>query len=158
MPRLCRAVVAVVIVIAACGADGETEGLIDPYGQARARFMAECLAESGFPDVRVVGSATIYDPTPEESDEFALAEAACLLDMERELPIPEADPENLARFHADLMETAACLQAEGYTISAPPTLDEFLAEQDSPWHPYLEVRPSDPEEWERINRVCPQPS
>lgn len=50
----------------------------------------------------------------------------------------------------------ACLEAEGYTVSEPPTKDSYVESQGENWVPYDAVVTNSLAEWEEINRLCPQ--
>ncbi|NIA24441.1 MAG: hypothetical protein GWP04_02610 [Gammaproteobacteria bacterium] len=57
------------------------------------------------------------------------------------------------------LEKRNCLEADGYAIEAPPSVDEFVETYfTDPWLPYNSIpKTLDQREWDRLNRVCPQP-
>lgn len=81
-------------------------------------------------------------------------------------PAPPAVDEALARavyeFH---LGTRECLIEHGYSISPPPSDEQFIDtyvnsfsgnDPAAPWSPYIEVDPATEAEWAAINEACPQ--
>jgi hypothetical protein len=54
------------------------------------------------------------------------------------------------------LKVKACLEAEGYTVSEPPTKDSYVESQGENWVPYDAVVTNSLANWEEINRLCPQ--
>ena len=68
--------------------------------------------------------------------------------------------EQVTEFFHQQLGTNACLEAEGYTIDDPPSLDTFsdsyMSGQDI-WLAYGSLPVLSQQEWYRIQEVCPQP-
>ena len=77
-------------------------------------------------------------------------------------PQPNTEPmtEDGARSqYAALIQSKACLEKLGYSISDPPSetkfVDDYLGGQE-PWSPFSEV-PDLGAKWDEVNKTCPQP-
>ncbi len=124
-----------------------------------AALLHQCVRDQGFP-VTLLGDGGIgFDQVPREQN-VAASDALdrCLAGLA--LPAPSLPTgEDIQRIYSALLDTATCLEKEGYEVEAAPTFEVF---NDSyvtgPWHPYLSL-PEDigPSEWQRINSACPQP-
>jgi hypothetical protein len=81
------------------------------------------------------------------------------LDTGAEKPtVLDADYERLFKAY---VETAECLAREGFETSAPPSLQVFIESDGGAWHPYDVIahdRNLSDTDWQRANRLCPQPS
>ncbi len=78
------------------------------------------------------------------------------------LNLPEYEQlneEQLGALFLELKAAQACLEAKGFEITDPPTVETFIESYYSGagWHPYREIPPLDAEEWQRLNQDCPQP-
>ena len=61
--------------------------------------------------------------------------------------------------YAALIQSKACLEKLGYSISDPPSetkfVDDYLGGQE-PWSPFSEVADLGAK-WDEVNKTCPQP-
>lgn len=122
--------------------------------------MVDCLNAAGWdaePDF-VQHGFRVPSVTSEQSEEFLRVRDGC----EREIgQLPEEPPLTAAQI-GDLYDyfvnqLTPCLTSRGYQVDAPPSRDAFVENYyKGGWHPYLNVDPPSQEEWEEINRECPQ--
>lgn len=75
-------------------------------------------------------------------------------------PMPEPPPpltdELILEYFDKYIEGAACLEAEGITISPPPSPEVFLEQyrSTSPWNPWMQIPD---QQFAALERRCPQP-
>lgn len=154
-----------VVALAACSGINDPEAAsstsvadVSDERDVFAAHMKSCLAESGFAaEVTPDGGIQMRYPNDQE-EAAAAAQQACLgssPEYDPSLPLPsEAE---LAALFSSLLETKACLEAQGFEVSDPPTADAF-AENPGMWHPYLSIPEDLPiEAWHELNAKCPQP-
>ncbi len=125
--------------------------------------VVSCLKERGFDatiDPADGGLAAVYPTDQKEVYREALEEcmSGAGLDMDPEKPIlSDADYERLLEAY---VATAECLAKEGFEASVPPSLQVFIESEGGAWHPYdvmAHDRSLSDTDWQRANRVCPQP-
>ena len=128
-------------------------------------LTVKCLADAGW-NVELDGEGGFSAHfTPEQGDAFDAALRSCEAKLGEHPPVPRlTDAEIRALFDYQAHDLRDCLIGLGYTISEPPTVDEFV---DSyyihPWHPYTDLAPQLSDvtserivELERVNALCPQ--
>jgi hypothetical protein len=126
--------------------------------------VVSCMKERGFVaaiDPADGALAGVYPSNQRDVFQEALAEcmAGAGLDTEAEKPtLSDADYERLFKAY---VETADCLAEEGFETSTPPSLQVFIESEGEVWHPYDVIahdRSLSDTDWQRANRLCPQPS
>jgi len=130
-------------------------------GEAWFRRYAQCLIDGNWPvtsnaagDGFTVGSIPV-----EQREAFWEADADCQRQAGPRPVAPPPSEEEIAQIYEQLLEVADCLRKEGYDIAPAPSLEAFVDSYETgPWHPYLSL-PDDlsASEWDRLERVCPQP-
>lgn len=131
-------------------------------GAERARVHVECLRAHGIAAEVVEGQGyALSIETPPGQEEFVTRiDNECGDEVEAKYPSPP--PPTPEEFYYLFLEAAECLEAEGYSIPDPPTLEQFVEDWNSvgnkgPWTPHAYLPAMGLEAWARINRVCPQP-
>jgi hypothetical protein len=78
----------------------------------------------------------------------------------RALPFGEWSDEDWRKLYAQELVTRACLARHGVKIPSPPGYRLYKARYQSPrpWTSYQLVRTASQDEWNALNRSCPQPS
>ncbi|AXH95211.1 hypothetical protein DV701_02800 [Ornithinimicrobium avium] len=125
------------------------------------RLVAECLAGKGWP-ARIDGDGLLIDGVREEQqqdlarDQYVCNASYPVAERYRSLS-PE---EHLARWYAYLLETyVPCVEALGYDISEPPSLESFLASQGASWIPNAQVGEqarARGDDFRSVDEQCPQ--
>ena len=121
----------------------------------------QCANDQGYP-VTVIppGNGIGYNQVVLDQQLMAVGVVqACMAGLH----IPPSEPmtqEQVTRFYYQQIDTKACLEAEGYTVDDPPSLDAFIDSymggQDI-WTAYNSVPRMSQAEWYRIQELCPQP-
>lgn len=167
----------VVAAIAACSEGSEDRDNRPETSQTQsvmteeeaALAMQACLEDLGYalgPDGSIVGR---------QSAEHLEDIVACLVEVEGpRVPLTEGDLQELYQVR---LESKDCLEAEGYEIPDPPSLDVFIESYEAiqalgptirsdediigPWFPHAFVSPNTgvaPSEYERLLEACPEPN
>lgn len=132
--------------------------------QAWTERVASCLVDKGWTDV-VVGAdgQSIQSDSLRASqrEAFTRDRVACE-DAAGFQPGSEAPTDDdLRAQYAALVDSAACLRDLGYETSDPPSVQVWVDSYragEAPWSPFTDIVPNvSPEEWDRIQRACPQP-
>jgi len=124
-----------------------------------AEVHAQCLRDQGF-HVEVTLDGGLLFNLPEDQQK-ALHEAAYRCDVQ--YPVhprfrQRLSIEQIALLYEYYVDTLKpCLEAEGYEIEQPPSLETFAATlyEDSSWHPYNSVPLIRREEQHRLQQKCP---
>lgn len=130
---------------------------------------ASCLREEGYDaEAGIDGVATAAPPGQEEPFAIAIAIAIANANYVCALKYP-VDPrwnielnEDQIRYIYDYVTQimTPCVQAEGYDVPPAPSRESFIATYltDSPWNYYglVAQATTSQDEWEYINRKCPQ--
>ncbi len=129
----------------------------DARQQAINQWLLDCYEEAGFPSSLTPDGGIYTDVPPDQNDIFDSASTACLEEAIVRFPGPPAPRtrEEWAVRWQRQVDTAACLAAEGYEGEVP-SLDTYI-DRNGEWFAYQAVPEVSRTEWERINRVCPQP-
>ena len=123
----------------------------------------QCIQDQGYPATVLPpgnGIGLSQEVPPDQVDMFT----AVLYARRAGLQLPPSEPpsdEWLAEYYQKQLDTKACLEAEGYSISDPPSLDMFIDVYRSgqpPWTAYQSLRQISRVEWQRLETVCPQPT
>ncbi len=112
-----------------------------PYLHSRQEFLvlvAECVRDEGYASVRV----DVWESKIDFADRSDVlrggpdAVRACIIrvDPARHDPPPPRSERQLRALYDFRLAQARCLEAEGYAVSEPPTLEQFL-EMDAGWDP-----------------------
>ena len=126
--------------------------------------VVSCMRERGFnAAIDPVDGALAGTYPSDQREIFQEALEECMsgagLDTDAEKPtLSDADYERLFTAY---VETAECLVAEGFEVSTPPSLQVFIESEGEAWHPYDVIahdRSLSDSDWQRANRLCPQPS
>jgi hypothetical protein len=148
-----------VLMATACAEGVEAEPTTNPvsppttwYSMAeKAELKVACILERGFRAevYEGIGVMVHYDGQ-EEAVERAVAE--CSDDVDARYPDPPllSDRESYDAF----LEAAECLEAEGVTVSDPPTFETWV-ESGRTWSPFSDIGLDD--DFWALHRKCPQP-
>ena len=120
---------------------------------------ARCVQDRGFPVTfdPVTGGIFFSDVPDEQNQQAGATLAACIAGLN----LPELHPftdDQLAVIYAYRLAVAGCLESEGYSVAAAPSLEVFVdtwrqADNDGEvtvWTPHASVRDLS------VERVCPQ--
>jgi hypothetical protein len=125
--------------------------------------IAECLNESGFPDVSADEDGGLsYETLISQAEQFALAKYICVAQypLEKKYTTP-LDDEQLGGLYDYLtLVQAPCLETLGYEIVAPPSKQRFVETYATApdWLPYSQI-PIDvlmSDELANIQDACPE--
>jgi hypothetical protein len=127
--------------------------------------MARCLNEAGW-EARVerdtVGYLFTVDGRTQQNPAFLQDEKTCERELGFDKPLPPLTRTQLEGLYKEHLATRECLEGEAYTIEKPPSLDKFV-EMQGRWSAYDSLIDDmangklNEGEWNRLNRVCPQP-
>lgn len=128
-----------------------------------ATVIADCLNESGFPDVTADadGGVTYYTLT-DQAEQFLIAKYICVAQypLEKKFTSP-LDDEQLGDLYDYLaLMQAPCLESQGFDIPAPPSRQRFIETYATApeWTPYgslpLDVLMSD--QLAGLQAACPE--
>jgi hypothetical protein len=119
--------------------------------------MASCLAAQGF-GVQVMDDGGIHYDQPPAGQAQAQAVAKYTCDVEypvRQLGVTDADLRVLYDWNVN--ELIPCLEGAGYPVSEGPSFASFKDNYErAPWVPYEEVPVVSKDQFDELNRVCPQ--
>jgi len=121
--------------------------------------MADCLTAAGF---TAVGFWDGYQTGSAEGQELPLALAT--YECQAKYPI---NPRVMVQLNDDQLRylyeyytqiATPCLNEEGYDVPPAPSLQNFVGNYGQPgsWQPFWLVETKTNEEWEAINKKCPQ--
>ena len=118
-----------------------------------ADWEARTKVDPVFPDGE---SAITFGYVPEEQqDEFESQLAECQVEI-GELRMADTDAD-LERWYVNLSEQHRCIEAKGYALEVPPSLDTFIDEYRASaairWYPARAI--SDPDEYVEVLAACP---
>lgn len=127
-----------------------------------AEVIVACLVEQGV-DAKVSNDGQGgYESQGVVGQELSMAIAAYVCDAKYPVdpsltqPLTDAELDYLYNYFVDVLNP--CLEREGIEVTEPPSRQAFkdsLLTVDS-WTPYLAVDIRGQEEWNRLNRACPQ--
>ncbi len=123
--------------------------------------IAECLSAQGFLATAIDGGLSAGAPAGQEMP-YAIAYYVCSVEYpinpRQMVPLVDDQIRYLYDYYSQVM--TPCLEAEGYQVPDPPSLQTFMSSYGQPgsWAPYTLVAEavSSQEEWDRINRLCTQ--
>jgi hypothetical protein len=120
--------------------------------------LYDCMRSAGWNVTRLPDGGWSIKVPPEQRDAYDAAQATCaaaLGPIPTVVPLTEADIR--ARYEY-LVRMRDCLIALGYTISEPPSVEQFVDSWESgPWSPYNDLADqTGPGAWEQANEACPQ--
>lgn len=119
--------------------------------------MAACMTEQGFgATVRSDGGIS-YDLTAPGQDEAqAIAKYTCDL----QYPVEQTkvtDAQLRILYDYNVGELVPCLEGQGYPVSQAPSFTTYKASYETqPWVPYSDVPAMSQDQFDELNRVCPQ--
>jgi hypothetical protein len=139
--------------------DTEFVRFVEPteYGEVH----AACARDQGFGARGTFDGGTEYDVVPEDQG-LALHEAIyrCQVayPVHPQYHVPKTEVQIRVIFDYYVNELVPCLVAEGYQVPEAPSWETFLAsyETSGQWFPYDVVGYSTEEDWQHVNRTCPQ--
>ena len=138
----------------------EDSGGYFEHRSAWARWVAECYTRSGYPASEDPPGSGVVSYRGPNAPDFVTSTAKQRCDAESLLRFPDPPPPETRgdweTIYRRVLDTAACLEAEGHNVPDPPTLDAFI-DSDGDWDPYLAVDDVSNDEWNRLLGVCPQP-
>ncbi len=123
--------------------------------------MASCLTVEGFDAVAEDGGLGTSAPDGQELP-YAIAYYICSIEypIDPRVMVPLVDDQIRYLYEYYTQVATPCLQGEGYEVPEPPSLQTYVSTYGQPgsWETYKLVAEavSSQEEWERINRLCPQ--
>ncbi len=131
----------------------------DEFGEV----MVECYMGQGIPARLSTDGGVLVDEIPTE--QTTLQREAAYRCWVR-FPTHPRYEEPLSReqlrvlYEYKVGELTECLEAEGFEVPPPPTVEVFIASYENPdtpmWDPYPGTDPRARERWEQLNQVCPQ--
>lgn len=129
-------------------------------GQEWEQALNECLTEAGWPLVDNGDGTSTWVGSEHDPQGFNDAYAGCEAEVGVPPPPSEISDAQYATMYRYMVETRACLIDLGYTITEPPTVeqwtDDYRASFEShrpPWLPWSEMPPVAPPAAEE---QCPQ--
>lgn len=122
------------------------------------RFYADCLNQAGFAATVDPNDLTVTSPIPQgQEDQYWAVTERCREEKFARFP-SLADPDPVAAYRAYLY-VRACMLANGWPVTDPPSLDTYLETHGAAWHPYDAVM-ADPtfgyEDFQTLEATCPQ--
>lgn len=153
------AAIALTLLISGCSAAGPesdptASGASDLSYEDRQQQLAQCLRDSGYPDVEIQPDGGIGIGLPkEQTAPFAEASEACSEQLGfNNLEVTDDD---LDAMYAAGVEGAKCLKDEGFSVSDAPSLETYKdSDSEDRWNPWFEV-PT--EQAASALEACPQP-
>lgn len=124
-------------------------------------FKMRCMRDAGWdehlePDFSLTGTVP-----PEQRDAYQQSSAECEAAYEAEFPMPVLTAADYRARYADELKTMKCLEHEGYPpVDSPISEQRFVSEMlhgSVSWTAYDAVGNVLPDEWDRLQTVCPQP-
>ena len=135
---------------------------IQPDSEEALLFMKKCVEEQGWIVEDISGGIHIKY-RPEQQVEAAAAIRECSkqsLGLAPGETVPPPSDRQVRDYYQALVNARECLEARGFDLSDPPTLDSYLEKGIGSWDPYGEVLTSPgmgPSEFNTLTRKCPQP-
>ncbi|MEX2624336.1 MAG: hypothetical protein WD651_11465 [Acidimicrobiia bacterium] len=139
-------VAATALVVAGCSDGAETsqtpteEGEFLAYAD-RIDLVVECVKARGFDASSYEGFGVLTHAAGEAALELAeVAEGECWEEVEARYPAPP--PLSVEDQYLYMLEVADCLEALGFDVPEPPTVDQYVdsaASQSDMWDPYRVV-------------------
>lgn len=121
-----------------------------------ANAYVECVRRAGA-DAQLTDDGSIRNATvPGRQTEEGL-DAGCVEEVGHPPDVPAPTDAFMKGLYELLVDQAECLRAHGYTISEPPSRDEWVENYDGySWNPLLDVNSAGLDVQE-ADHVCPQP-
>lgn len=126
------------------------------------RLVADCVNEQGFTaNLGADGGISFGEVPPAQGTALNIALYVCTASypLEDKYTLPPTEDQLRRLYEYQANESVACLRALGYTISAPPSLQQFIDTfntQDA-WSPFAEALATATEvEAIEANAACPQ--
>ena len=142
--------------LAGCSTTGASSQVEDAADAVDA--MRECLSARGWEvEVDRDAGSLRFRGAPEEADRYEVDAATC---AER-LPAPQLSDAGVASLYRQQVATVRCLQDHGFAVPEPVGAEEFAAgiEGDAePWTAFSRLDVPSRAEWDRAERLCPQPT
>jgi|GEM_PF-6168795 len=130
-------------------------GLV-PYGSVEhVHYLVECIQSAGFA-VEWEQGGLLARPGVEQEPRYREVMAFCeqaAVDSGLVGPLLPPSEEELAAWYEAAMWTYDCLQAAGFAVPPPVSLDVYIESHPSGWHPYNALSPS---RYAEAERQCPQ--
>lgn len=119
-------------------ASGDQTGTVTSEEAFRDQARAECLRQKGF-DVTVLETGGVETVLPREQfDVYELANDEC--DKELGFEVRQLRIDELEDVYASYLESAPCLEEEGFILSPIPSVQEFIDGYNSdPWSPWFDL-------------------
>jgi hypothetical protein len=137
-------------------ADMVLGGGLVPYGSVEhVRYLTECIQSAGFA-VEWEQGGLLARPGLEQEPRYRAVMAFCeqaAVDIGLVGPLLPPSEEELAARYEAAMWTYDCLEAAGFPVPAPVSLDVYIELGGSGWHPYNAISPG---VYAEAERRCPQ--
>jgi hypothetical protein len=122
--------------------------------------LADCLQDAGWDVTLDDQNGLSVGVTAAQREAFQAARDRCVASLgEPPTPAPLSEQQIRARYDY-LVEARQCLLRLGYTISEPPSVEQFLdtyVSSSAPWSPYNELADETTQgQWEQATAACPQ--
>jgi hypothetical protein len=125
-------------------------------------LVAECVTAQGFPATASADGSVSFGVVPQaQASALNIAVYVCQASypMEDKYMVPPNEDQLRRLYEHYVGDSIGCLTALGYTISRPPSLQQFLDTVDTKdsWSPFAEALATAGEaEYVRVNATCPQ--
>lgn len=137
-------------------ADLVLHGGLVPYGSVEhVNWLAQCIESAGFV-VEVDQGGLMARPGVTQQARYREVMAFCeqaAVDSGLVGPLLPPDEEELAARYEAAMWTYDCLEAAGFPVPDPVSLDVYIESGGSGWHPYNAISPG---VYAEAERQCPQ--
>jgi len=132
-----------------------------PFSGTAEEWLAhlyDCIRQEGWTVSRLPDGGYQVAVPPGQQDAFRRARDSCATALGPAPSAPVLSQTEIRARYTYLVSMRDCLIGLGYTISEPPSIDEFVDTwATGPWSPYNDLaNQTGPSGWEEANRTCPQ--
>lgn len=151
-------VVVALLTLTGCQAIGDTTAVESSSGSATAvpsqdevnAQIIGCMGPTGWAYELDGDGAPVFSYPDAQKEEFEKALQQCVDD----LPVPEFTEDQWHNLLALRKESAECLEALDFDVSAPPSYEVFV-ESDGAWNPFAEALDRASERFTEFQEKCP---
>jgi len=154
--------VAVIVAVAGCaGTPAQNAATADPY-LAYGTSMAECLQAAGWAVTGRPDGGLAADFPEVQGSAYEEDRAACEHSLGYDVPPPELTDDQIRALYAKTLQTADCLEREGYEPGEPPSEQEYIDQTHGlgGWDPYGAIYypggPVTEQKYFELLAICPR--